>query len=158
MEEFRLRTYPQRILRKKCESVEKVTEREKIMLRQMLAAMRRFAGIGLAAPQVGIGEQMLVAEAGARVVKLINPRILQVQGADRMEEGCLSVPGAQVEIERAYRVRVRGVDERGDTREIHASGLLARVLQHEIDHLHGRLIVDYWPLWSRLKFRMGNVK
>jgi peptide deformylase len=79
-----------------------------------------------------------------------------MNGKDRLVEGCLSIPDADVEIERAYQVTVRGLNEDGKHIEITASGLLARVLQHEIDHLKGKLIIDYWSVWKRFAFKANH--
>lgn len=149
-----IKKYPQQILRKRCKPLNQISEREKALFEQMLFIMRNFSGIGLAAPQVGILERLIVAEVGEKVIKLANPQILKTKGADNMREGCLSVPGLEVDIERSYETIVEGLDEKGQTVEIKAKGLLARVLQHEVDHLSGKLIVDYLPFWERLRFRM----
>jgi peptide deformylase len=102
-------------------------------------------GVGLAAPQLGISQRLLVYRVGpdAPVVALVNPE-LEWAGEDRevLEEGCLSIPGVQVDVERPVHVRVRAKDEEGDDRLVEASGLEARVIQHEMDHLDGVLILD----------------
>ena len=116
--------------------------------------MRYFVGIGLAAPQIGILEKLIVAEVDGEIIKLANPEILKVKGLDNMKEGCLSVPNLGVDIKRPYEAIVKGLNEDGQTVELKTKGLLARVLQHEIDHLYGKLIVDYLPFWEKLKFRI----
>ena len=111
----------------------------------MAGLMRDALGVGLAAPQLGVSQRLLVYRVGseAPVIALANPE-LEWQGEDRemLEEGCLSLPGIHVDVERALHVRVRGKDEHGDERMVEASGLEARVIQHEIDHLDGILILD----------------
>jgi peptide deformylase len=109
----------------------------------MLFTMDYFCGIGLAAPQIGISKKLIVAEVEDQIVKLANPEIVVAKGHDNMAEGCLSVPDTRVEIERYTEITVKGLDEKGEAIEMEAIGLLARVLQHEIDHLNGKLIIDY---------------
>jgi peptide deformylase len=99
-------------------------------------------GIGLAAPQVGITRQLIVLDIGDGPLALINPKIVEAEGSDIMEEGCLCLPGINVDVERSARVRVTGLDIGGDTLDIDDDELLARALQHEIDHLSGTLIID----------------
>ena len=105
-------------------------------------------GIGLAATQVGVMHRVLVyrVEPDAPVAALVNPRVEWTsKEAEVAEEGCLSLPGVLVDVERPIHVRVRGQDERGDGLVIEASGLEARVIQHEMDHLDGVLILDRTP-------------
>ena len=120
--------------------------------------MRHFAGIGLAAPQIGISKKLIVADIGDGPVMLANPKILKTKGAGKMEEGCLSIPGINVIIKRAEEVIVNGLNEKGKVIELKAQGLLARVLQHEIDHLNGRLIIDliidYLSLLEKFRLRL----
>jgi peptide deformylase len=145
-----IQKYPNSILRKKCVCVSEITEKEKDLFEKMLFTMRYFCGIGLAAPQIGIAKKMIVAEADSRIIKLANPQIVGIRGSDSMAEGCLSVPDIAVDIKRATDIIVRGLDEKGKIVEIKANGLLARVLQHEIEHLKGKLIIDYRRTkWSR---------
>ena len=107
--------------------------------------MHDVLGIGLAAPQVGVMHRVLVyrVEQDAPIAALINPQ-LEWSSKDKeiMDEGCLSLPGVLVDVERPIHIRVRGFDEHGDGLMIEASGLEARVIQHEIDHLDGVLILD----------------
>jgi len=156
MASLEIKKYPDKILRKNCNSVKKVTEKESKLLEQMLVIMRQFSGIGLAAPQIGIPLQLIVADIGKGAIQLADPEIIKLKGTDTMVEGCLSVPGFTYEIERPYEAIVRGLDEKGSPKEIKASGLLARVLQHEIDHLQGKLIIDYQPFFKKLKFTCKN--
>ncbi len=151
-------TYPHETLRGECVSVDFIGERERLLFQQMYFAMRHYKGIGLAAPQIGISVQMITADIGSGGVFLANPRIIKENGRDVFEEGCLSVPDAQVEIERSYEVIVAGLNEKGELMEIKAQGLMARVLQHEIDHLQGRLIIDYLPLFEFARFELKKQK
>ena len=143
MNPLAIQKYPNSILRQKCSSVSKVTGKEKELFEKMLFTMKHFCGIGLAAPQIGIAKKMIVAEVDNRVIKLANPQIVDIRGFDNMAEGCLSVPGVTVDIERPDEAIVQGLDQKGKTVEIRMKGLLARVVQHEIDHLKGKLIIDY---------------
>ena len=154
MEYLEIRKYPQKILRKTCVSLERITEKEKTLFEQMFFTMRFFSGIGLAAPQVGISKKLIVAEVEGEIIKLANPEIIGIKGADNMKEGCLSMPGLGMDVERPYEAIVKGVNVNGQIVEIEAKGLLARVLQHEIDHLCGKLIIDYLPFWKKLRFRI----
>jgi len=155
---LRITKYPEKILRKKCQSIEGITEREITLFKNMLYTMRRFSGIGLAAPQVGINQRLIVADIGEKPVKLANPEVIKVKGKDKMGEGCLSVPDVVVEIERPDEVIVKGLNEEGKIVELKAKGLLARVLLHEIDHLKGKLIVDYMGFWQKIKFNLNNIE
>ena len=149
-----IKKYPDVILRKKSALVEEVGVAEAGLFEDMLFAMRRFKGVGLAAPQVGILRRLIVADVGKGIIRLANPEILKVKGKDKMLEGCLSVPDINVEIERPYEVVVKGVNEKGEETEFKAKGLLAKVIQHEIDHLNGKLIVDYMNFLKRLKLKI----
>jgi len=153
MQVLEIKKYPDKVLRKKCEEIEGISSYEKDLFSKMLFTMRRFQGIGLAAPQVGILKRLIVVDIGEKEIKLANPKILEVKGEDKLVEGCLSIPGAQVEVKRAYEVVVEGLNEKGKLIQIKAKGLLARVLQHEIDHLDGKLIIDYLPFWRKWKFK-----
>ena len=150
MEILEIKKHPDLILRKKCEAIEVVAAQEKRFFEDMLFTMHAFKGVGLAAPQIGVAKQLVVVDIGKGMIKLANPKIISSSGSDRMVEGCLSIPGRTVEIKRCYEVMVRGLNEKGEKVEIEAKGLLARVLQHEIDHLKGKLIIDYLSPWKRL--------
>ena len=138
-----IKKHPDKILRRQCQPIEKITKKEVNLFRDMFFTMKHFCGIGLAAPQIGIAKRMIVAEVDNRIIKLANPKIVGMRGADSMAEGCLSVPDVAVDIQRPNEVIVQGLDEGGKIVEIRMEGLLARVIQHEIDHLQGKLIIDY---------------
>ncbi len=142
---YPIRKYPDPILREKCKEIEKVGPRERKILAQMAETMYKAEGVGLAAPQVGINSQFIVVDVGEGLVKLVNPQILLKEGKSILEEGCLSLPGITVKMERAKKVKVKGWDEEGNRVEIEGKDLLAHALQHEIDHLQGVLIIDYTP-------------
>jgi len=130
------------LLRRKCRPVRRVTARVRAQLGEMIETMRRAEGVGLAAPQVGILRRMIVVDVGNGPIELVNPELVEASGSAVGVEGCLSVPGWVGEVERAARVRVRGLDENGRKVWIDGEGLLSRALQHEIDHLDGILFVD----------------
>jgi len=96
---------------------------------------------------------MIVVDAGSGLYKLINPRVIKRKGTQALEEGCLSVPGICIKVKRAREVLVKALDERGEPVTIQAQDLLACVLQHEIDHLRGKVIVDYASLWEKIKIK-----
>ena len=154
MESLTIRKYPDKLLRKQCKPIEEITEKEIELFQDMLFTMKHFAGIGLAAPQVGIAKKMIVAEVDNRIIKLANPQIVGMRGNDSMAEGCLSVPDVIVDIKRPDEVIVQGLDDKGNIVEIRMEGLLARVVQHEIDHLNGRLIIDYMNMAEKLKYQL----
>jgi len=146
--------YPDPRLRRVARPVDQVTDRERRLADDMLETMYAAQGIGLAATQVNEGVRLIVMDLSLshdqpRV--FINPEIIERGGSQVCEEGCLSVPGFQAEVERAERVRVRAWDRDGRAFELSADGLLAVCIQHEIDHLDGKVFVDYL---SPLKRRM----
>ena len=152
-----IKKYPDSILRKKSSSVEEIGQREIELFEALVFTMHTFKGIGLAAPQIGISYRLIVADINEGIVRLANPQILKVKGKDKMSEGCLSIPDLSVNVKRSYEVVVKGLNEKGEEIEIKAKGLLARVLQHEIDHLNGRLIIDYQGFLARLRRKKGAV-
>lgn len=140
---YRIRKYGEPILRQKCRRILRLASRENRVLSQMAATMYKVQGVGLAAPQIGLDEQLFVVDVGEGLIKLANPLILLKDGESVVEEGCLSVPHTMVKVRRASRVMVEGWNENEERVRIEGEGLLARVLQHEIDHLRGILIIDY---------------
>ena len=150
MEPLKIREYSDGILRKKCASIERITDSEVKLFEEMLFTMRHFTGIGLAAPQIGIAKSLIVVDIGEGTIRLANPVILKTKGSDKMQEGCLSIPGVGVVIDRPDEIIVSGLNEKGKLIELEARGLLARVLQHEIDHLKGKLIIDYVGLLEKM--------
>ena len=157
MEEYRIYKIPEPVLRVKAKRVDEVSERERDILNRMSECMYLSKGVGLAAVQVGIPEQFSVVDTGDGLIMMVNPEIIKASGEATDEEGCLSVPGALVKVKRARSVVVNYIDEEGEPRHVKAEGLLARALQHEIDHLSGRLIVDYMTPIDKLllKLRKG---
>jgi peptide deformylase len=133
------------VLRTRAREVERFDDELRGEVRRMGTLMHDALGVGLAAPQVGVSHRVLVyrVEPDSPVNALVNPEIeWRSKDAEIVEEGCLSLPGVQVEVERPVHVRVRAKDENGEDLLVEASGLEARVIQHEIDHLDGVLILD----------------
>lgn len=117
---------------------------ERLLIKELLAAMYEYDGAGLAAPQVGLEEQIFVGDSGQGPFVVINPRILKTSSRKTvLEEGCLSFPGIRIRIDRPETIRVSYQNELGQMIERDVSGLEATVFQHEIDHLNGRMIIDY---------------
>ncbi|TBR20446.1 peptide deformylase, partial [bacterium] len=157
---LRIRLIGDPVLRKKSKQVSRITAHHRDILSQMSQMMYDSAGIGLAAPQIGISESMIVVDIGTGLYKLINPGIVKREGAKSREEGCLSVPGVCIKVKRANKVVVHAQDDDGKPVEIKAEDLLACVLQHEIDHLKGKLIVDHASFIDkiRIKKRVAAIK
>lgn len=149
--ELRIRLFPDLALRKKSKQVSNITETHRQILSDMAKIMYEGSGIGLAAPQAGINECMIVLDIGAGLYKLINPKVVKREGSQVLEEGCLSIPGICIKVKRAKKVKVVAKDEFGAPLEIEADNLLACVLQHEIDHLKGKLIVDYASFFKKIE-------
>ena len=134
------------VLRQRAQEIDKPDEGLKKLVDDMFETMYDAKGIGLAAPQIGISRRLIVvdvAEEGMKPFAMLNPRIVSaVPATDRAEEGCLSIPGVSGVVERPAAVVVEGVGLDGQEMRIEAEGLLARCLQHEIDHLDGVLFID----------------
>jgi len=137
-----LRIFPDAVLRQVCKPVERFNAELRESIAEMVALMRVHDGIGLAAPQVGIVKRFFVCEIENRSLSLINPNIITVSGEAGMIEGCLSLPEVQVNVVRSERLHVYGFDFYGRRKQFEFTGLWARVVQHEMDHLEGILICD----------------
>lgn len=137
-----IKTYPASVLRHMAKPVDAVDKPLVTLAHDMAETMYLARGIGLAAPQVGESCCLIVADIGEGLLQLFNPRIVAAEGEAAEKEGCLSVPEITLEIRRAARVVVEGLNHEGKPVTVEAEDLLARVLQHEIDHLHGTLIID----------------
>jgi peptide deformylase len=142
------------VLRQETEPVTAVSDDIRRLIDDMFETMYVARGIGLAAPQVGRTERLTVVDVdreGSQTspIALINPTILVREGTVRGEEGCLSIPDIYGDVERAARVVVRALDRDGQPFELEGTDLLARCLQHEIDHLHGKLFIDYLGIFKR---------
>jgi peptide deformylase len=148
--------YPDPRLRKKALPVEKVDNEIKQLVDNMLETMYQAPGIGLAASQADIQKRIIVidiSEDKSNPLCFINPEILVSDGEEEMEEGCLSVPGIYEKVSRAEHIKVRALDREGRSFEMEADGLLAICIQHEIDHLEGKLFVDYLSELKRQRIR-----
>ncbi|HEY8553029.1 MAG TPA: peptide deformylase [Burkholderiales bacterium] len=143
--------YPDPRLRRKAEPVTAITDETRALIADMAETMYNAPGIGLAATQIGVTQRIVVidlSEERNQLQVFINPEILSAEGQQIMEEGCLSVPGIFEPVARASQVKVRALDAEGRPFELEATGLLATCIQHEIDHLDGKVFVDRL---SRLK-------
>jgi peptide deformylase len=158
MAELRVVKFPDSILRKKARKVGKVTAAERSMLADMARAMYLSQGVGLAAVQVGIDRQLAVVDTGNGLIKMMNPIIVKKEGVDSQEEGCLSCPGECVKVKRAKKITVSYLTEDGEVAELKADGLLARAIQHEIDHLNGTLIIDHLSPIKKLLLKAKKQK
>jgi len=138
------------ILREETSPVEQITDALRTLAKDMFDTMYLAKGIGLAAPQVGRSERLAVIDVNDKAFVIINPEIIELDSKTaKAEEGCLSIPDVYGDVERPVRVRVRALDLEGKPFEVEADELLARCLQHEIDHLHGKLFIDYLSVLKR---------
>lgn len=160
MNNLEIKKFNEPVLRKKCEEVKKITSEIKELVFDMGKIMLKNNGIGLAASQVGILKKIIVVQPdleSSKVVALINPKIIKKSSKREMgQEGCLSFPELFLDIKRAEKVEVEALDIDGYKMGIEAEGILARVLQHEIDHLNGVLFFDRLSFWKKIKFRIKN--
>ena len=150
---LKIKIFGDTILRKIAKPVGRITDQHRQLLSQMAKAMYDDSGIGLAAPQVGVSVQLIVVDTGEGLYKLVNPKIVKRQGRQLISEGCLSVPGVCIKVKRAKQVWVQAQDENSCCIEIEAKDLFACVLQHEIDHLKGKLIVDYASFLDKIRIK-----
>ena len=137
------------ILRQETKPVDRMTDELRRLADDMFETMHAAKGIGLAAPQIGRVERLAVIDVDNDPIVIVNPEIILTEGAAKGEEGCLSIPEVFGDVERATRVTVRALDRDGKPFELEATDLLARCLQHEIDHLHGKLFLDYLRFLKR---------
>ena len=130
------------VLEKRAEEVTKITKRTVKLINDMIETMYEANGVGLAAPQVGVSERIIVLDVGEGPMALVNPEITEADGSEIDVEACLSIPERWVYVKRAQTITVEARKEKGKPVRIEAEGMLARALQHEIDHLDGVLILD----------------
>jgi peptide deformylase len=149
----KIKTFGQPVLRRKAEAVEEVTDEHRLLFDEMARIMYEVKGVGLAAPQIGLIKALIVIDIGNGLIKMANPVIIKKEGAQSMEEGCLSVPGVGVTVKRFRKVTVEGLNERGEPVRIEAEGFLATVFQHECDHLEGKMIVDHASMLERIRIK-----
>ncbi len=148
--------FPDERLRTVAKPVEQVDDRLRKVIDDMFETMYEAPGIGLAATQVDFHQRLVVidvSEENNQPLVFINPEIIDKEGVEEMDEGCLSVPGIYEKVQRADRVKVRALDRNGEPFELQADGLLAVCIQHEIDHLDGKLFVDYLSSLKRQRIK-----
>jgi peptide deformylase len=161
-----IKKYPDPVLRNATSRVERVDSTLDPLIEDMIETMHAAPGVGLAANQVGVPLQLAVIDLSVRededqrypLIVIINPEILSFEGSVIEEEGCLSIPDYSEKVKRAARVKVRAQDRTGKTFEIEAEGLLAKALQHEIDHLNGLLFVDRLSTLKKSVFKRRHRK
>ena len=156
MSKLKILEYPDPRLRTRAKKVEKVDDDLRRLVDDMFETMYAAPGIGLAATQVNVHQRVLVADVSddqSEPVVLINPEILQADDEGVSDEGCLSVPGIYEPVKRFQHIRVRSLDRHGNEIEMEAYGLLAVCIQHEMDHLEGKLFVDYLSELKRQRIR-----
>jgi len=145
--------YGDPVLRKKTAPVTEITDDIIQLAEDMLETMYAAPGVGLAGPQVGVSLQIcvidVVPEGKRNPIVLINPKVLSGEDKVELEEGCLSFPKIYEKVKRWNKVRVEYVDLKGDLKEVEVEGFLAKAFQHEIDHLNGKVFIDYLPDWKR---------
>jgi len=153
--------FPDTRLRNRAKPVEQVDESVRKLIDDMFETMYEAPGIGLAATQVDDARQVIVidiSEDHDQPLCLINPEILESAGEESMDEGCLSVPGVYETVVRADKVRVRALNKNGEPFEMEVEGLLAVCIQHEMDHLEGKLFIDYLSNLKRQRIRKKLIK
>jgi peptide deformylase len=158
-----IKTYGDNCLRKRNEDIREVTPEVLNLVNDMLETMYANKGIGLAAPQVGVNKNLLVVDVGDvsgkhELVVLINPVILSKEGAEIMEEGCLSCPKAFVKVKRAKKTVIQAINQKSEKIIREDSGFLSRAIQHEMDHLRGKLIVDFAGFFEKIKLKRKLIK
>ena len=137
------------VLRKETELVSSITPEIRTLISEMFDTMYAAEGIGLAAPQIGRVERIAVMDVEGQKFAFVNPEIIEREGSVRGEEGCLSIPEIFGDVTRSSRVVVRALDEDGNQIEVEGTELLSRCMQHEIDHLDGKLFIDYLSVLKR---------
>ena len=148
--------FPDPRLRTKAVAVEKIDDEIHKLVDDMFETMYEAPGIGLAATQVNVHKRVVVidtSEAKDQPLALINPEIIALDGEEEMDEGCLSVPGFYETVRRAEKVKVKALDRGGAPFELETDGLLAVCIQHELDHLDGKLFVDYLSALKRQRIQ-----
>ena len=149
---LKIEKYPSKILLKPNQKVEVIDEKIKKLISDMEETMYAAEGRGLAAPQVGVNLQIIVVDSGDKLQAFVNPEIIKTsKKSEIMEEGCLSLPGIEVKVKRFWQIEVKTLNIEGKEIKFKTEGLLARIIQHEIDHLNGKLILDRANLFTRRK-------
>ena len=154
-----IRKYNDPILRKKCEKIEKVNNEIKDLIEKMIKIVQENQGVGLAACQIGLAKRVIIVRTEQGYQAFINPEILwQSREKEIMEEGCLSFPQMFLKIKRSKEVEIKALTKQGKDIHIKVQGILARIFQHEIDHLNGILFIDHVgigrKIWELIKFHI----
>jgi len=148
-------------LRKKAKKIRKIDKKAKKLIIDMVQTMEKNNGVGLAAPQVGISKRIIVMQAdvrGQRIFALINPIIIKKsKEKDEDEEGCLSFPNIFLRIKRHKKIEIKALDINGKKIQMKTEGLLARIIQHEIDHLNGTLFFNRLSIFNKIKFKLKHL-
>lgn len=142
---LQIRKYPDPVLKKKTEPLTRFGPEEQALFEDMIETMYAEEGVGLAAPQVGISKRIIVASPTMKQGEehvFVNPEIIEARGREAAKEGCLSLPGIGGEIPRAKVIRFRALDRHGKPVEVEAKDFFARIIQHEVDHINGLLLID----------------
>jgi len=146
------------VLRKKCKEVRKIDKKTKKLVVDIVQTMKKNQGVGLAAPQIGVSKRAITVQTDLkdqRILVLVNPKILKKSKETEIsEEGCLSFPDIFLKIKRAQKIEIEGLDINGEKIKIKAQGLLARVFQHEIDHLDGILFFNRLSFIKKIGFKL----
>lgn len=153
---LKIRTYPDSVLKKKCEDIKEITPELKELIKGMITVAEKDKGAaGLAAPQVGVSKRLIVVDfMMGQVIPLINPKITKKSKQKIIDiEGCLSFPKLFLQIKRAREVEIEAINEKGEKIRLKAKDLPARILQHEIDHLNGILFIDRVDFWKKFFLR-----
>ena len=162
MSKLTILRYPDPRLHKVAKPVDGVDDRVRALVRDMFETMYESNGVGLAATQVDVHERVIVidvSEEGNDPLVLINPKVLWASEEKvTNDEGCLSVPGIYDSVERSERIRVEALDEHGQLQEIEGDGLLSRCIQHEMDHLMGKVFVEYLSTLKRTRIKTRLIK
>jgi peptide deformylase len=163
MKGYKIVKFPNSVLRKKAKPVEYISSEQRKILDKMAKTMYEQEAVGVAAQQVGLTTKLAVVDARDRygLIKLVNPTIIEKEGTQIATEGCLSLPGIAVDVPRAEKIKVKAKDERGQDVTFDLEGLVARVFQHEIDHLNGKVIIDYFnplkKMYVLFKLHLANL-
>ncbi len=144
-----IKTYPDKILKQKAKRVGQIDAEIKKLIDDMVETLYAKGGAGLAANQVGELKQIVVVDIGNDLKALINPKIVDKKGKIIMAEGCLSLPGYEILVNRPQKIIVEYLDKSGREQKLRASDLLARVICHEVDHLQGKTLLDKLPLFKK---------
>lgn len=143
MAKNRINVFGNPVLREKCSDVKEIDSKIKKLIKDLVDTMKNSSGVGIAANQIGVLKKVAVVDIGDELIELINPKIIKREGETEQQEGCLSFYSLSCLIKRAKKISIITKNSKGQKVKINAEGLLARAIQHEIDHLNGVLIIDH---------------